>query len=113
MRLFSTILVTYILLLTAAPSLSMVYRSHAEHCKKSCCHSEQNQKQSDPTSQQNKGCCNNGVCNPFMSCCNCYALTAKLQVLRSLAYTNQKYTALTENPNSVFLSEAWHPPKTV
>ena len=113
MKILSVILSIHILLLTAAPSLSMVYRSaKTEHCKKTCCHSKKEKKQSS-SSQENKGCCNNGVCNPFMSCCNCYALTSKLQILPCLAFANHKFYSISENSASDFLSDAWHPPRAV
>lgn len=113
MKLLSTILLTYILLLTAIPSVVSAKIGNAEHCKKSCCHSGKKQNGNKPASDHNKGCCNNGICNPFMSCCKCDALVSKLQISPSLSYITRKFGLLAETPNSVFLSDIWHPPKVV
>lgn len=110
MKIFSTIFVTYIFLLTTAPSVAMVVSSFTENCNSNCCSKKQ---QPNKPAQEQEGCCNNGAVNPFMSCCNGSALTANQHFFPSLVSTNQKFRALTENLNSVFLADAWHPPKTV
>lgn len=53
-----------------------------------------------------------GVCNPFMICCHCYALAIQTYIVpNSTTYLNRKFTFLTENLSSDFISEAWNPPK--
>ena len=113
MKLLSLIFSIHVLFLTVAPSLPVVFRSTEKvSCKSSCC-SKQKKKQKQDQSEQNKGCSNNGICNPFMSCCNCHTLISKLHFVPSLIYTDQIFEEITENPNSDFLSDAWHPPKIV
>ena len=109
MKVLSILLSIHILFLTAAPALSMIPTSIiTEHCKKSCC--SENQK---PV-QKNKDCCNNNACNPFMVCCNCFALPTQSQnISASFIYSNQKFTTASETTISDFLPDTWHPPKIV
>jgi hypothetical protein len=106
MRILSTILVFHVLFLTITPTLPVMF-GFKEHCKKSCCVVKQKKQ-----NQSNKGCCNNGSCNPFMVCCNSYALIVDIQTFFSpLNYSNKKFDATITICNSAFLSDAWHPPK--
>jgi hypothetical protein len=77
-------------------------------CKESCC------SESQKPIQKNKDCCNNNACNPFMVCCNCFALTTQSQKISApFIYSNPKFSNISETNTSGFLSDAWHPPKTV
>ncbi len=111
MRVFSTIFITYILLLIAAPSLFLLASSvKTMHCERSCCGSKD--QPNSPVSKKSNECAG-GFCNPFMNCSNCYALISGLHVSAFFTYADQKFNALTENLNSAFLSDAWHPPKLI
>ena len=109
MKLLSIILNIHILFLTIVPTMSMVHTSvKKEHCKMSCCSGNQK-----PV-QKNKDCCNNNACNPFMVCCNCFALTTQSQNIPvHFIYSNQKYNTTSEISISGFLTDTWHPPKIV
>lgn len=111
MRLFSIILSLHVLFLTIAPALSMTFVSvENKECNDDCCSSE---KESQEPVKQNDGC-RNTVCNPFMMCCNCFALITQPQdVSVPFTYINQKFSKLSETNNSDFLSDAWNPPKAV
>ena len=113
MKIFSVILSFHILFLSAAPALSaFVPFATTQNCKSSCCkmHKEGKKKSAD---QPPKNCCND-TCNPFMSCCNCYALTSQAQsVSTQLTGLNQKLNFLKEVPASSYISTPWHPPKIV
>lgn len=115
MKLLSIILSIHILLLSVVPTMAMVHASpKMEHCKKACCHSNKSKKQSAPVSQKNKGCCNNGMCNPLLNCCNGIALLVQLKRFSPYFESpDQKNLTQTKNPNSGFLSAAWHPPQIV
>ena len=110
MRLLSIILSIHVLFLTASPALSVTFVSAENNeCKKSCCSSE---KETQKSTEQNNDCCN--VCNPFMICCNCFALITQPQDISvPFIYVNQKFNLLSETNNSDFLSDAWNPPKVV
>ena len=112
MRILSIILSVYVLFLTIFPALPMALASEKTgHCKRSCCMTNEQQRPTPPSDQQNKDCCKD-VCNPFMRCCNCYALIRQPQPLSSpFTYFNQKFTLLIQTPSSDFLSDAWHPPQ--
>ena len=115
MKFTCSILSIYILFLTLAPSLPMVFASRdSEHCKKSCCLADKRTQKSNCPKNQQSGNCNNGICNPFMSCCNCYALTMQPHALSaSSTGSNQKFNFIPERTYSNYLSDTWHPPKTV
>lgn len=112
MKLLSIILCLHVLFLTVAPALSMTFVSvENKECKKSCCSSE---KDTQKPTKQNNDCCNDDACNPFMICCNCFALITQPQdVTVPFTYINQKFNVLSETNNSDFLSDAWNPPKVV
>ncbi|MCC6690397.1 MAG: hypothetical protein IT235_02580 [Bacteroidia bacterium] len=111
MKLFSTILSAYVLILTATSTLTTAGAGgFATHQEKSCCRSE---KEQNNTEKQNKGCCAKGICNPFMSCCNYSLLTTDRSTIPPLPPTTQTFKQVTENPVAVFMANAWHPPKVV
>jgi hypothetical protein len=112
MKILSVIFSIHILFLTIAPALPLVFNAvKGESCKSSCCTEHKQQKQNH---SQDNNCCNNGICNPFMSCCNGYALLTHQKGLSPyFAYLNQKFQVLSETLNTGFSSDAWHPPKIV
>jgi hypothetical protein len=60
--------------------------------------------------QQHKGCCKN--CNPFMVCCNYFALISQRDHITSpFIYVDQSFYHSSEANHSNFLSEVWNPPK--
>jgi hypothetical protein len=107
MKLLATILSVYILFLTVVPlSLKAApISTKTMDCKKSCCSNEH-----DTKKPANKDCCN--ICNPFMVCCNCAALTNQAQrLIVPFVYSTQKFTTLSETDKLDFSSDAWNPPK--
>ena len=113
MKIICAILSIHILFLTAMPSFLMASsKAGTEHCKKSCCTKESTSKNS--TKQNNDCCKDDSMCNPFMSCCNCYALMAQSQGLYVASSTSsQKFISLTEALNFNYLSDCFHPPEIV
>lgn len=107
MRIFSTILLLNILLLTIAPQLSIPsFFNHKKLTHKSCCsnHKKKEGKMND--------CCRY-ACNPFMACCNCSALvTSYPGITVPFHYSNWSYKIYSETWFPGFLSKAWNPPKT-
>jgi len=104
-KLFAFILSINILFLTVAPSLPVIFSQGTPHCQMSCCAHEG--KKNLP-----KEC--NGMGNPFMSCCNIFALTAQPQGLATPStHSNQNFSSPIEKLCADFLSDAWHPPKIV
>jgi hypothetical protein len=78
----------------------------SRQAKKSCCLAHKT-KHSD---KKNKGCCGN--CNPFMVCCNFFALTSQQQrIVTPFVYVDRNFHASSEANHSNFLSEVWNPPK--
>ncbi len=114
MKTVAIFLSAYILLLTAMPAIPFLFNSKEKmQCKSSCCLMNEKQQKSLPSKKQSKDC-GNDVCNPFMSCCNCYALTKdQLHFSAPFVYAQQKFSSIVENSDSDFLSNAWHPPKNV
>jgi hypothetical protein len=114
MKLISSILIIHILLLTVAPAISgMSFFQKKMHCNKSCC-STDNVGSRTHRSKQNRDCCKNGICNPFMACCNCSALTVQVKHISSpFTYLNQQFNIETKVFSSNFLSDAWNPPKLI
>jgi hypothetical protein len=105
MKLFSIVLTFNILFLTVAPSLLVILPIGTTHCEMSCCAHEG--KKNLP-----KEC--NGMGNPFMSCCNIFALTAEPTGLyTAITNSNQDFGSTIEKPCFDFLSDAWRPPKVV
>jgi len=105
MKVFTLILSISILFLTVAPSLPIMFSSGVAHCQMSCCAHEG--KKSLP-----KEC--NGMGNPFMSCCNIFALTTEPTGLYTpISSSNQNFSSPIEQSCTDFLSDAWHPPKIV
>jgi hypothetical protein len=109
MRLLSIILSFHILFLTINPVLSSTpVSSEVEQCDESCCSTSKEKQKSD---KQSNDCCNS-ICNPFMICCNCNALTNQAQHISApFIYSNQKFIIVSETNNFDFLSDAWNPPK--
>lgn len=115
MKIVSAILCFHIMLLVAAPSFRLAYVFHEKNsCSKSrhgaCC--DTGTKEQRPVDKH--GNCCDLACNPFMFCCNCYAIIAQSQKISPLAtYSNLKYDHVSEAFHSYFLSEAWKPPRIV
>ncbi len=105
MKVVAFILTVNILFLTASPSLPVMLSKVATHCQMSCCAHQG--KKSLP-----KDC--NGLGNPFMRCCNIFALTTEPTRLCTLiSFSSQIFNSPIEKPCFHFLSDAWHPPKIV
>jgi len=107
MKLLATILSIHILFLTVTPAFPKAISAAMEtaDCKKSCCSNEHDAKKTTDTD-----CCN--ICNPFMVCCNCSALTNQAQqIIVPFVYSNQKFNISSETNKSDFSSDAWNPPK--
>lgn len=113
MKLLSYILILHVLLLSAAPAWANVhFFKPGSHCTKSCCSSE-NCTEKHKSSKQNN-CCKNGACNPFMICCNCYALTVQMSRIHvPFVYIPNYLIIRNQVFNSNFSSDTWHPPKAV
>ena len=113
MKSISYFLVIYILFLSVAPSLGITMVSVGmKHGKHSCC--QMTKKRHDcPKEKKDKDCCNDG-CNPFMSCCNGCALASESIKLSFHSTTaEQKMDLQKQNLSSVYLADAWHPPKFI
>ena len=110
MKFISALLIIHILFLALAPGLNLSMASGMKHGKHSCCETAKNE-QNCPKDQKDKGC-NNG-CNPFMSCCNGFALTSpSIQLSFHLISTaDQKFVLQKQNLSTAYLAAAWHPPK--
>ncbi len=115
MKVLSAIFGFHIMLLVAAPSFEFAYvffekGNCSESCSESC--SEPCEEDECPTDKQDN-CCNM-ACNPFMFCCNCYALISQShKISPPFTYSNQKYYLASDSFHSYFLSEAWKPPRFV
>jgi hypothetical protein len=115
MKVLSSILGFYILFLVAVPSFEFAgvflkKKDCSGSCSNSC--SESGGEKQCPSDKQDSSC--NMVCNPFMFCCNCYALLSQShKVSAPFTYSNQKYSVSSEAIHSYFLSEAWKPPRFV
>jgi len=109
MRYLSCILSLYILFLTVSPVLLVAKEVNTKtvHCGKSCC-SDQAQKKGN---EEGNDCCKT-LCNPFMVCCNCPALTPQVKPFAvSFVYSERKYCCLNETFSFSYQSDCWHPPK--
>lgn len=114
MKSLSFILIFHVLFLTIAPTMSNVsFFQKRMHCNKSCCSSD-GEKSNTHHSKQNKDCCKNGICNPFMACCNCFALTIQSKHISSpFTYLNRQFNIEMKVFSSNFLSDTWNPPKLI
>lgn len=108
MRIISTILIVQILFLIIDPSMSKISN---KQCKKACCEVAHSKNHKTP---EKNNCCKNGACNPFMICCNCYALIMQPQVMKfPVVYLSKEFWMLTEINQSIFFTDKWQPPETV
>ena len=109
MRSIASILSIYVLFLTVAPALPLMFASQEAHCGMSCCAAKESAEKSSPFSKQ-KNC--KDACNPFMRCCNCHAMIKQPQMLSApVTYLDRAFTSLKQTPGSAFQSDSWHPPK--
>jgi hypothetical protein len=107
MRVLSAILIVHILFLTIAPVLPFS-RVQKKECRVSCCSQKEDQKSDKDDSN---GCCKY-ICNPFMICCKCAAVTGQVQNLTApFTYANNKFCLLAEFSLPGFIPDAWNPPK--
>lgn len=109
MKFTSGILVICILILSIVPALPATIS--LLNSEKTCCLAKTHTNSSSHTEKHDKNCCHN-ACNPFMSCCNCYAMIEQYQSMSSpILHFIQTYSPLQQNFHSNFLSNAWNPPK--
>lgn len=110
MRALSIILTFHILFLTISPVFPNFFTSfeNTECTESGCCSKKGKIDDSCPTNKD----CGMSICNPFMICCNCHALTPQInQFSAPFVYTAQKYCCINETFYSNYQTDCWHPPK--
>lgn len=117
MKTFVVLFAVYLLFIIAQPLVCVAYCTvgQTENC---CVARSSNQElpanNKKPNQEHNNNCCNDGVCNPCMSCSYCcfvakmdqnsFQFSTILADIRNLRITNDKVIA-------GYLTACWHPPE--
>jgi hypothetical protein len=107
MKLVSLILSIHVLFLTISPAMASSCFFLNNNCTKSCCSINK-----ENNTHLQKNCCKNGICNPFMICCNYSALIVYIKkVMLYSTYLKKQYNLKREMITFAYTADTWHPPE--
>ncbi len=117
MKIICLLLSFYVFLLVGAPFLTFFQSAETtnEECHQPCCSANSgcnNEKNRDAKKDDTKSdnCCK-ALCNPFMNCCNCHALTPQMSSFSvPISYTEWQYCCFQPSIREGYCSDCWQPP---